>query len=501
MDLGTETPGIREESALDALFEPRPGCQAPSRRYARDGPTLRARSTTQHQSRSESPVEMHRDDPQQTVDELRQLNEQLERRTRRLTVLCEIGHTLAATLHLHEIYRVLFREIAAGLLGAPHLSVALFDQETETIRCGFVVVDGEEMDPSQFPSIPLGDGPVSDAVRSRQPRVVDLRDALPHPQVRGRAVPGGPDKMPRSALYVPMIGGDRVVGVMHVQHYERNAFRYTDLQLLSALASQAAVALINAQLYAQEQKRADVSSQALEQQRERERFQNEFLQNISHELRTPLAIIYGYVNLLDSGELGELPPEHKGPMNIITRRVQLLRKMVEDIATIWGAETQEVAPEPVDLSNLVRTQLEDFQISAQQAGLTLAVDITADLPPVSGHVSRLRRVLDNLVGNALKFTPSGGTITLRLGQQGAEVVLAVADTGVGIPGDQLERIFERFYRVNGGAPQRYKGSGLGLALVKEIVEAHGGEITVHSKVGEGSTFQVRLPGAMPTPVL
>jgi signal transduction histidine kinase len=426
-------------------------------------------------------------------EELQQLNANLEQRTRQLTALHEIGRTLAATLDLCEIYWVMFRGIAQGLLGSPHLTVALLDEETETIYCGFAIVDGEEMDSTQLPRIPLGEGPVSETIRTREPRIVDLEEIRSYLEERGRGVQVGDHRQPKSALYVPMIGGDKVVGVMHVQHYEADAFRETDMPLLSTLANQAAMAITNARLYAQEQERAAALAQALEQQRELDRLKNELIQNVSHELRTPLGIAHGYAELLDSGELGELQPEHKGPMSIIARRIRMLCKMVEYFTTIFDLETKELEPEPVQIADLVYTGLDDFQTSAHEGGLVLAADITSQVPPIPGHATHLRQVLDNLIANAIKFTPSGGTITVRLWQNETRVVLQVADTGIGIPHDQLGRIFERFYQLDGSMSRRYGGTGLGLALVKEVVKAHGGQVTVQSTVGEGSTFQVWLP--------
>jgi signal transduction histidine kinase len=147
----------------------------------------------------------------------------------------------------------------------------------------------------------------------------------------------------------------------------------------------------------------------------------------------------------------------------------------------------------LDLANLMRKLLADFQVAAEQAGLSLTAQIADDLPPVSGDAQHLLRVMDNLLGNALKFTPVGGQISVRLWRDGPQAVLEVADTGIGIPPDQLERVFERFYQVDGSTTRRYGGTGLGLALVKEIVEAHGGQVSVSSQVGQGSTFTVRLP--------
>jgi signal transduction histidine kinase len=136
----------------------------------------------------------------------------------------------------------------------------------------------------------------------------------------------------------------------------------------------------------------------------------------------------------------------------------------------------------------------DFQISAAAAELVLETEIASDLPPVRGAPTHLRRVLDNLIGNAVKFTPPQGTISVSVKQLPKDqVLLEVSDTGIGIPPDQRDRIFERFYQVDGSTKRRYPGTGLGLALVKEIIETYGGEVRVESEVGEGSTFAITLP--------
>jgi signal transduction histidine kinase len=167
--------------------------------------------------------------------------------------------------------------------------------------------------------------------------------------------------------------------------------------------------------------------------------------------------------------------------------------LVEDIMGILEVERQELRHEPVDLAQLVRMSLADFQPAAAQAGLSLAAELEPDVPGLSGDLMALRRVLDNLVGNALKFTPAGGWVTIRLSRSKEKVKLEVADTGIGIPSDQLDRIFERFYQVDGSMTRKYGGVGLGLALVKSIIEAHGGQVTATSQVGVGTTFTVLLP--------
>ncbi len=166
---------------------------------------------------------------------------------------------------------------------------------------------------------------------------------------------------------------------------------------------------------------------------------------------------------------------------------------MDDIVLILEIEARSPVREPIALDELARSAIEDFRVAAQRAQLTLTADIAPDLPPVVVEALHVRRVLANLLSNALKFTPAGGAVSVRVWREDDQVILQVADTGIGIPPEQQTRIFERFYQVDGSIRRRYGGVGLGLALVQELVEAHGGRITVESEVGRGSAFTVTLP--------
>jgi two-component system sensor histidine kinase/response regulator len=172
----------------------------------------------------------------------------------------------------------------------------------------------------------------------------------------------------------------------------------------------------------------------------------------------------------------------------------MLGELVEDITLILGAETRPAEWEPVALDEVARTAVKEFSIRAKEADLTLQSDI-ADVSAVRGSLMYLRRVLDNLLNNAVKFTPKGGKITVRVWQEDTRIKLEVRDTGIGIPADQLGRVFERFYQVDGSIRRRYGGVGLGLALVKELVELHDGRVEVESQLDEGSVFTVTLPAS------
>jgi len=300
----------------------------------------------------------------------------------------------------------------------------------------------------------------------------------------------------KSNLLVPVRTGSQLRGVLGFGYCcQEHGWQPEEMRLLEGAARQLELAMENARLFEEARLRADELAAALARQEELDRLKDEFIQNVSHELRTPLALIRGYAEMLDKGRLGEVLPAQRRSVSIIARRARMLTDLVQNITLILETEAGSPQPDSVSLDELTRAAVEDFQVAAEQADLILRAEIASPLLPVSGSYKHLRQVLDNLLDNATKFTPAGGTITVRLQPRGDQVALEVSDTGIGIPADQLERIFERFYQVDGSARRRYGGVGLGLALVMGIVETYGGRVTVESQVGEGSTFTVLLPAA------
>lgn len=331
-------------------------------------------------------------------------------------------------------------------------------------------------------------GGITQTVASTGERVV-IPDVSAHPLFRSRPWDG-------AIIALPLRNGEQVCGVMNISFTGGpHQFDENELRILELLADQASIALVNARLYAESQDRATVLAETLRQREELARLEAEFVQNVSHELRTPLSIIRGYIEMLDSGDLGPVPPEQVIPISIVARRVIMLSKLVDDLTAVLETEARETRKEAVNLLELARKAQEDFESAARQAEVTLRVDLPEALPAVMGNSSHLYRVFDNLIGNAIKFTPAGGEVGMKIWQEGDSDLIEVSDTGVGIPADQMGRIFERFYQVDGSTTRRYGGTGLGLALVKEITEAHGGCVSVQSTPEVGSKFLVRLPAA------
>jgi len=297
----------------------------------------------------------------------------------------------------------------------------------------------------------------------------------------------------RCHLSVPLLSQGVLIGSLDLGAEKPNVFTPEHVEIACGVADSLAVAMHQAHLHEEVQQHAAELTAAVNRLQELDRLKSELIQNVSHEFRSPLALIFGYAELLANGEMGDITPQQKRTMRIILRQAQALGDLVEDITLMMLAEDRPLIREPVALDQIARAAVEDFRVAADRAEVEIKADIDADLPPVSGMSIYLRRIMDNLISNAIKFTPSGGSVTLRLHGEGDQIIVQVIDTGIGIPADQQTRIFERFYQVDGSSRRRYGGVGLGLALVKELVDAHGGQITVASEEGKGSQFTVRLP--------
>lgn len=225
-----------------------------------------------------------------------------------------------------------------------------------------------------------------------------------------------------------------------------------------------------------------------------EAVRRDFVANASHELRTPVAVIKGYAETLLDGGLQDADRSRQF-VQIIASHAERLTNLINDILTLSKLESKETALEchPLDVCGLLRKAGLLMGEHARQQGISLVIDCPEQgLPKVLADYGRLEQVLLNLLDNAIKYTPAGGSVTLVAEQRGRQVAFMVSDTGVGIPAKDLSRIFERFYRVDEARSREQGGTGLGLAIVKHIVQLHGGEVQVSSEPGRGSRFTVLL---------
>jgi two-component system OmpR family sensor kinase/two-component system sensor histidine kinase BaeS len=213
--------------------------------------------------------------------------------------------------------------------------------------------------------------------------------------------------------------------------------------------------------------------------------------DVAHELRTPLSVIRGKLEGVLDG-VYPATPEHLEP---VVQETELLTRLVEDLRLLAHAEAGQLAlkRQPMAIGDLLRDAQVNFSPQAADRGVTLALDLPGDLPPVMADRRRIAQVLGNLLSNALRHTPEGGCVTLSAAEKEETVEVAVSDTGAGIPSEDLPYVFERFWRGDASRSRVSGGTGLGLAIAKQLVEMHGGEIGVDSTLGEGAVFRFTLP--------
>ncbi len=254
--------------------------------------------------------------------------------------------------------------------------------------------------------------------------------------------------------------------------------------------------------------------QAYDKLKELDRLKSNFLATMSHELRTPLTSIIGYSEMLASGMAGEMTEEQTSFVQTIRTKGDHLLELITSLLDMSKFEQGQVylKQEPIDPQTLIDDVVRTAAPNAKKKNISLTQQAATNLPRIAGDEGRLRQVLQNLVDNAIKFTPKGGSVTLEArcvnvtpdeSDDDAGFVLMVAeqralefvvrDTGIGIPASEHERVFDQFYQVDGSATREYGGTGLGLSIVKKLVDAHGGKIRVESELGQGAAFFVTLP--------
>ena len=220
----------------------------------------------------------------------------------------------------------------------------------------------------------------------------------------------------------------------------------------------------------------------------------EFVANVSHELRTPLTAIKGFAETLKDGALHD--PE-RGPryLSVIEKHADQLTNLINDLLELSRLDNHADLPRsaPVDVGQAIGRAVELLQPAAERKRHTLAVAIDPHLPLVAGNTDYLERAVANLLDNAIKYTPEGGRISVSASADGAFARIDVTDNGIGIPADDLPRIFERFYRVDRSRSRDMGGTGLGLSIVKHVAQAHRGTVEVSSTPGVGTTFHLKLP--------
>lgn len=242
---------------------------------------------------------------------------------------------------------------------------------------------------------------------------------------------------------------------------------------------------------------ADKICEQFEQLQESDRLRRELISNVSHDLRTPLTTMHGYIDtlLLKNTELSE--KERENYLRIAHKHTGRLRVLIDDLFELSKLDSgsMQLSPEPFPLAELLQDVVQDFSLEAKRRGINILLKKDPARTMVMADIGLMQRVLENLIRNALDNTPHGGTITLSIDPRPDQVAVSIADTGRGIPEEQIDDIFERYFRASNSHVENSDSTGLGLAIVKRILELHGSRITVESRVNEGTRFEFNLPSS------
>lgn len=406
---------------------------------------------------------------------------------RRLTLLRELGANTTAARTIDEACGKFVQTLEQNPADVPFALIYLLDPlQRKAVLKGAVQVP--ENHPGCFAEICLDDAseqqwPLVEALATGQPVVVsDLKSRF------GEFCGGKYPESPQFAavLSIPGTDAEHPIGALVLGVNPRRAVDDDYEGFFQLVAGQFATAISNAQSYEKERQRAEALV-------ELDRAKTTFFSNVSHEFRTPLTLMIGPIEELLERDGAASPQETRGELEVIHRNSLRLLKLVNtllDFSRIEGGRIQ-ANHEPTDLSAFTTDLASAFRSTVQKAGLRLDVQCNPLPEPVFVDRDMWEKIVFNLLSNAFKFTLEGG-ISVRLDSEGGYAVLQVTDTGSGIPKDETENIFKRFHRVQNSNARSHEGTGIGLALVYELVKLHGGTISVAS-APEGSTFTVRIP--------
>ncbi|MEV5440504.1 ATP-binding protein [Streptomyces sp. NPDC052682] len=288
---------------------------------------------------------------------------------------------------------------------------------------------------------------------------------------------------------VPLGVGDEPLGAICLARTRRERpWQRVEVETAEAMAISVARALHTSMLYEQE-------AHLVEELRALDRAKSDFLSTVSHELRTPLTSIVGYIELLEDEDTGPLTGTQHKMLDVIARNAHRLRTLIEDLLTLSRIESGKYTShkKPVDLRHLVTAAVDAIRPAAEAAAVHLDADCP-DRPLVcEADSDQLDRVLMNLLSNAVKFTPHNGQVRVHAAQQDGHAVISVSDTGIGIPDAEQKQLFTRFFRASNANDAAIPGTGLGLTIVRTIIDNHGGTTEIHSRQGQGTTVTARLP--------
>jgi signal transduction histidine kinase len=405
-----------------------------------------------------------------------------QRRLREMSALVDMAKQVTGNLKVGSVMQTTV-QLVQMLLNARASTIALLSGDGDEL----VIEAAAGINPKWVHKarMKLGEGVSGLAVSERRP--VYIRNTHNQPNFLFF------DEVVRSLLAVPLLSRDEALGSLTVDSDQPNAFDESHIQLMTIAAAQVSVAIANARLYEEAEDRAAKLAVAYEELKENDRLKDELVQNVSHELRTPLTFVKGYVDLLMAGDMGSINDQQQCALQIVADKTVEITRLIDDIMSLQRIDSSNLILEEFSLSALLQESIAGHRLNGRYKGIELDLEAPRFEVVLVADRVRINQAVNNLIVNAMKFSPDGGTVRVVLSADSEEAQIAVFDEGIGVPWDKLDRIFERFYQVDGSSRRRFGGTGIGLALVKRIVVAHHGRVWAKSSVSHGSTFFMALP--------
>lgn len=418
----------------------------------------------------------------------RMKEEILRSRLGEITSLFDMSTSVNMQFTVDSILDIITRRVLT-CLEADQSSILMLDPETQVLHAR--AVHGVDADFVRDAKIKLGEGVAGYVAQNGEPMVLnpeDMNRRFAAHKKSGRNI--------TSALCIPLMVKGRAIGVLNINRIDRDRpFTAGDARVLAVFGEHAAVAIQKVEDYHALDTRASLLEDANRRLSEVNRMKEVFLTTVSHELKTPLTCIIAYAEFLRQDENSIEPEQRRTFSRILYDQASRLLELVNDIMDLSRLEGGAIRLNLATMSvnEVIESSMQAIETLAVRKGIRLSPRLAADLPDIAVDASKLRQVLINLLNNAVKFTESGGSIEIGTRVLDGHVVVEVSDSGIGIPARDLNRIFDLFTRSDTAINRQYEGLGLGLHLVKRLVELHGGRIWVESTPGKGSRFFFSLP--------
>lgn len=415
-----------------------------------------------------------------------ELSEFVEAKFQEMSKIAEITSRINSAVLLDEVFNYTF-DAFRNIIPYNRIGVSLLSQGGDVVRAIWAKSDAPHLKISKGYSARLSHSSLRQIISTNQPRIInDLQEYLqqhPHSESTQRILEEGM----RSSLTFPLIALGKPIGFIFFSSVEKNTYRDIHQNIFIQIANQFSMIVEKSRLY-------DELLQKNQQLKAQDQLKNEFISTVSHELNTPLTIIYESINQLLDGLAGEVPDQQKRLLTGAGKNCQRLGRLITDLLDLSKIEANKLTlnKEHVDLVNVVKEAVSSHQILISEKNLGIKVECAPESITIRVDPARLFQIFSNLLSNAVRYSEQG-TITVSVKEHSDHILCSVQDQGRGISPEDLPKAFDKFEQFNRKSKGGYQGTGLGLTIVKRLVELHGGDIWIKSKLGEGTTLNFTLP--------